>query len=84
MRADTDEDEMRDAGGVRALATSKERERAGADRSRKEREAPVAPARRAIFWLSQSGDPRAVDVYAELLGLQVTRLCARRSSRNES
>lgn len=24
----------------------------------------------AIYWLGQSGDPRAVDVYAELLGLR--------------
>jgi hypothetical protein len=27
-----------------------------------------AARKRAIFWLGQSGDPRAVDVYAELLG----------------
>jgi HEAT repeat protein len=26
--------------------------------------------RRAIFWLGQSGDRRAADVYAELLGLK--------------
>ena len=35
------------------------------------RSSPHPSARRAaIFWLGQTGDPRAVDVYAELLGLQ--------------
>jgi HEAT repeats len=29
-----------------------------------------AARKAAIFWLGQSGDPRAVDVYAELLGLK--------------
>lgn len=29
-----------------------------------------ATRRAAIFWLGQTGDPRAVDVYAELLGLR--------------
>lgn len=29
-----------------------------------------AARKAAIFWLGQSGDPRAVDVYAELLGLR--------------
>ena len=29
-----------------------------------------ASRRTAIYWLGQSGDPRAVDVYAELLGLR--------------
>jgi hypothetical protein len=35
------------------------------------RTAKNAVARKtAIFWLSQSGDPRAVELYAELLGLR--------------
>ena len=41
-----------------------------------------AARKAAIFWLGQSGDPRAVDVYAELLGFVGARpRAAARTSR---
>ena len=68
---DSDDDEMRDASGVRAVAAAEERERARADRIGEGTRNASGARKAAIFWLGQSGDPRAVNVYAELLGLRV-------------
>jgi hypothetical protein len=66
---DSDDDQMR-AQAVFALTQRPKSESVPAliDLSR----TAMRPAARraAIYWLGQSGDPRAVDVYAELLGLR--------------
>jgi hypothetical protein len=66
---DTDDDEMR----TQAVFVLSQRPKSESvpeliDLARSAKRASVR--RSAIFWLGQTGDPRAIDVYAELLGIR--------------